>query len=165
MQLSMFSSEEPPASPSRSQGFEAALLTRVETSASPSLQSLTNIAPLGWSGRMSPAYCQVAADGILVPSSGDWGNSGMGGLTGFSMRNTSEWTALPEQFPSDDGVCSLSDVLETGDVPQRYFLSAKACKGILRRADKRDKQLPALLEQALNAVAAGSDDARLPQGN
>jgi hypothetical protein len=48
----------------------------------------------------------------------------------------------------------LSDVLETGEVPQRYFLSATACKGILRRADKRGKELPAALKSALLAVAS-----------
>ena len=153
MQMSIFSLEEPHARRSRSPDFAKDLLTRVETSASPSLESLINIGPSGFSGRMSPAYCQVAEDGTLVPSSGDWGNSGMGGLTGFSMRNMSEWTVLPEQFPKDEGVCSLSDVLETGEVPQRYFLSAKACKGILRRAEKRGKTLPPQLAHALKAVA------------
>jgi hypothetical protein len=67
--------------------------------------------------------------------------------------STCEWTALPEQFPSDDGVCSLSDILETGDVPQRYYLSARACSGILRRAGKRGKELPSQLRLALEQVA------------
>lgn len=52
-----------------------------------------------------------------------------------------------------DAVCGLSDILETGDVPQRYFLSAKACRGILRRAEKRGKALPPPLQCALAAVA------------
>jgi hypothetical protein len=77
----------------------------------------------------------------------------MGSPTEFLTLSTSEWTALPAQFRSDDGVCSLSDVLETGDVPQRYFLSAKACAGILRRAEKRGKQLPEQLHAALLAVS------------
>ena len=68
-----------------------------------------------------------------------------------------EWTALPEQCPSDDGVCSLSDVLETGAVPQRYYLSARACQGILRRAAKRGKAPPPLLRRALEAVAGRAD--------
>jgi hypothetical protein len=53
----------------------------------------------------------------------------------------------------------LSDTLETGDLPQRFSLSATACQGILRRADKRGKKLPTRLQQALEAVAAsdGSD--------
>jgi hypothetical protein len=57
------------------------------------------------------------------------------------------------EWPSDAAVCSLSDTLETGDVPQRFFLSAKACSGILRRAEKRGKKLPPLLLQALLSVA------------
>ena len=65
----------------------------------------------------------------------------------------SEWTDLPAQFHKDDGVCSLSDILETGDVPQRYYLSPRACAGILRRAEKRGKTLPRRLARALQAVA------------
>jgi hypothetical protein len=70
----------------------------------------------------------------------------MGSPTGFLTLNTSE-------FPSDAAVCSLSDILETGDVPQRFFLSATACRGILRRAEKRGKKLPPQLAHALKAVA------------
>jgi hypothetical protein len=44
--------------------------------------------------------------------------------------------------------------LETGDVPRRYCLSAKACAGILRRAEKRGKELPDALKAALMAVAS-----------
>ena len=47
----------------------------------------------------------------------------------------------------------MSDILETGDVPRRYYLSAKACRGILRRAEKRGKDLPAALHEALRSVA------------
>ena len=54
----------------------------------------------------------------------------------------------------DDIVRMLSDVLEpTGNVPQKYFLSSRACKGILRRADKRGKQIPPALRTALETVA------------
>jgi len=72
------------------------------------------------------------------------------------MRSTCEWTGIPEQFLRDDGVCSLSDVLEDGPVPPRYFLTAKACQGILRRAAKRGKTLPPHLAHALEAVAASA---------
>jgi hypothetical protein len=50
-------------------------------------------------------------------------------------------------------VCSLLDVLEGRKLPQRYFLSATACRGILRRAEKRGKELPDQLRLALEAVA------------
>ena len=63
------------------------------------------------------------------------------------------WTLSSSEWPSDAAVCSLSDILETGDVPRRYFLSARACQGILRRAAKRGKALPGPLQAALASVA------------
>ena len=72
--------------------------------------------------------------------------SGMGSPTAFLTLSISE-------CHSGAGVCSLSDILETGDLPQRYYLSAKACSGILRRAEKRGKKLPEHLKAALQAVA------------
>ena len=63
-----------------------------------------------------------------------------------STPNISEW-------PNDAAVCSLSQVLEQISIPQRFFLSSKACAGILRRAEKRGKQLPPQLQAALTAVA------------
>jgi hypothetical protein len=65
---------------------------------------------------------------------------------GFLMPNISAW-------PNDASVCSLSQVLETGSIPQRFFLSTTACAGILRRAEKRGKALPLALQQALETVA------------
>ncbi|SIQ69886.1 hypothetical protein SAMN05880558_1051, partial [Aeromonas sp. RU39B] len=62
-----------------------------------------------------------------------------------SMPNISEW-------PNDAAVCLLSQVLEQGSIPQRYFLSATACAGILRRAEKRARSLPHLLQTALERV-------------
>src|SRR6476620_4900215 len=49
---------------------------------------------------------------------------------------------------------SLSAVLETRPVPRRYWLSAKAAAGILRRAEKRGKELPERLRTALESLAA-----------
>lgn len=83
----------------------------------------------------------------MAPSSGCWQNSGMGSPTEFLTLSSSDW-------PSDASVCSLSAILETGDHLQRYYLSPKACAGILRRAAKRGKELPAQLMQALLAVVA-----------
>lgn len=54
--------------------------------------------------------------------------------------------------PSDVRVCSLWSILEE-DVPQRYYLSAKAARGILRRADRRGKSLPPSLQAALEQAA------------
>ena len=65
----------------------------------------------------------------------------------FWMRNSSE-------FRSGAVASSLSEILETGPVDRRYFLSPKACKGILRRAANRGKSLPPSLREALEAVAS-----------
>ena len=145
-QLTFFA-EEPPASLSVSQDSEKDWMTRVATSCLPLVPLLQSIAPNGWFGRTSPASCPATEDAILEPSSGCWANSGMGSPTGFWTLSTSEW-------PKDAAVCSLSDVLEAGEVPQRFFLSATACKGILRRADKRGKALPEALKSALQAGAS-----------
>ena len=146
MQMSIFFVEEPLASPSALQDCEKDWRIRVATSCLPLVPLLQSIAPAGWYGRTSPVSCRATEGGILEPSSGCWGNSGMGSHTEFLTLSTLE-------FHSAADVCSLSDVLETGDVPQRYFLSATACRGILRRAEKRGKELPAALEQALRSVA------------
>lgn len=148
-----FSLVEPLASPSPSQDCGKDLPILEETSCWSFLESLTGSAPAGWSGKTSPAFCRRGEDGILAPSSGRWRNSGMGGPTESLTLNTSE-------FPSGAGACSLSDVLETGEVPQRFFLSPKACAGILRRAAKRGKTLPPMLHRALERVAGGFPEQR-----
>jgi hypothetical protein len=99
------------------------------------------------SGKTCPVSLVQTADGTLLPSSGRFKNSGMGGPT-------ESWTLSTSEYPSAVVECSLSDVLETGEVPQRYFLSRKACEGILRRAGKRGKKLPWALEIALKQAAS-----------
>jgi hypothetical protein len=74
----------------------------------------------------------------------------MGSHTAFLTLSGSEW-------PNAAVVCSLLDTLEIGDLPQRYYLSATACAGILRRAAKRGKELPEMLERALQSAAIGVD--------
>ena len=153
MTQSTFWSEEHLARASRSRDCGKDLLTLEGTSCSHILQSLNAIAPDGFVGRMSPAFCPATKDGTLEPSSQGWQNAGMGTPTGCLTLNSCEHASFPEPFPSGGGVSSLSDILETGDVPQRYFLTARACAGILRRAEKRGKALPEALRLALEAVA------------
>jgi hypothetical protein len=102
---------------------------------------------------MSPVFCHQTTEKILVPSSEAWGNWGMGSPTAFLTLNGAEHTGIQEPSRSVEGVCSLSDVLEISQVPQRFYLSAKACQGILRRAERRGKELPQMLRVALEAVA------------
>src|SRR3546814_17790590 len=80
----------------------------------------------------------------------------MGSPTAFSTLSTSE-------FPNGAVASSLSDILETGDLPQRYFLSANACSGILRRAEKRGKTLPLALSRALRQTGEGASAPTKPQ--
>lgn len=63
------------------------------------------------------------------------------------------WTLNGSESRSDAVACSLSDILETGDMPQRFFLSERACAGILRRAERRGKKLPEALKLALETQA------------
>ncbi len=57
-------------------------------------------------------------------------------------------------LPSEERGCSLSAILED-DVPEKYYLSPKACTGVLYRARLRGKKLPLLLELALTRQSGG----------
>lgn len=52
------------------------------------------------------------------------------------------------ECPREESVSLLSWILQ-GEVPEKYYLSAKACRGILTRASRRGKKLQELLETAL----------------
>lgn len=57
------------------------------------------------------------------------------------------------EYPSVENASVLSQILEE-DAPVKYSLSAKACQGILNRANKRGKALPDVLQKALEAQCA-----------
>lgn len=67
----------------------------------------------------------------------------MGGalLGEYSMHSFGE-------FPSVAVESHLWQILEENPHP-KYYLSARACQGILRRAEKRQKELPEMLKNAL----------------
>lgn len=79
--------------------------------------------------------------GLTASSCQRWMRSGMVWHGEYWMRNFSAW-------PKDASVCSLLEVLEPC-VARKYFLSAKACRGIISRADRRGKPLPKRLRNAL----------------
>lgn len=56
------------------------------------------------------------------------------------------------EYPRSPNPTKLSQVLEH-DVDPKYNLSPKACLGILNRAEKRGRKLPAALETALRRQA------------
>ena len=101
----------------------------------------------GSSGKMSPVFSRLTLGGRLEPSSGRWRNSGTGCRTGF-------WTLSSSECPNAAVASSLSDILETGRLPQRYFLSAVACAGILRRAAKQGISVPPMLREVLTRLPA-----------
>ena len=67
-------------------------------------------------------------------------------LIEFLMLNTGE-------SPSVAVESTLSSILEAY-VQEKYYLSATACEGILRRAERRGKQLPEMLKLALEQQIA-----------
>ena len=67
---------------------------------------------------------------------------------GFLMLSTGE-------CPREENASTLSQILQAG-VPEKYYLSQKACLGILRRASERGKQLPDVLKRALERQAASA---------
>ena len=67
-------------------------------------------------------------------------------LPGVSMMlNTGESPSVVKES-------TLSQILQA-NVPEKYCLSPRACRGILRRAEKRGKELPSMLKDALIEVA------------
>lgn len=117
-------------------------------------------------GRMSPGLSAPTAEKTSAPcwkSLPAWNNQT---LQFLDLRG-GEDGARPEQSPGTDGAwlgdsstlnigeCPreenaslLSQILEA-NAPEKYYLSAKACRGILTRASRRGKKLPELLETAL----------------
>jgi hypothetical protein len=65
------------------------------------------------------------------------------------MHSSAEHHSTLEPSHNEEGVSSLSEILETGEVDPLFFLTPKACAGILRRAERRGKVLPPTLRQAL----------------
>lgn len=65
-----------------------------------------------------------------------------------SQLETLYLTLNTGEKPREENPTKLSDILEE-DADPKYTLSSKACAGILRRSEKRGKELPAILKEAL----------------
>ena len=130
-QMLMFSSEELHANHLVSPDSEKDWMTHVATSCLPILPLLQSLGPNGWFGKTSPACYPVTEDSTLPHYFEGWANAGMGSHTEFLTLSTLEW-------PSDAAVCLLSDVLEIGEVPQRFFLSGHGLCGY--SAPSREKR-------------------------
>src|SRR5690606_22963822 len=144
-QQSMFSPEDSPARTTRLQETARDWLETVARSGGKCIGSLLSSAPPGLLERMSLGSSLVEAAQTLKRSSGRLPNSGMAWHGQFLTLNTSEWR-------NGAAVSSLSDILEDNPDP-KYSLSAKACMGILNRAEQRGQELPPALRRALEAMA------------
>ena len=83
--------------------------------------------------------------------------SGAGNILGPYWEIDPPWlgcdgTLNTSECPKDAVESSLSAILQDS-VPSKYYLTRKACLGILRRAEERKKDLPEQLELALKAQA------------
>lgn len=110
-----------------------------------SVELLGAIARAGLLSRMSPAFYPATPAGTLPSSFGGWSDAGIASRGGF-------WTLSISDSPKDAAVCSLSEVLEM-EVAPKYYLSPKACLGILSRAERRGKPLPTHLRRALEEAS------------
>ena len=94
---------------------------------------------------------------------------GAGNLLGvFYWEILSPWrgaslTLNTGASPRDAAVSTLWQILEDKPHP-RYYLTRKACLGILRRSSERDKPLPTALRSALELQAGLREDVSLTEG-
>lgn len=97
--------------------------------------------------------CRVADDEVSIPRppQGRWG--GLVPLWETDIRSLgAHWMPNFGESPKDVEESGLWQILEESVHP-KYYLSAKACLGILRRAERRGKELPKLLKEALEKQA------------
>lgn len=89
----------------------------------------------------------------------------VGGADGAKLEQSLEtdglwrgdsWTVNIGESPNAVKESLLSQILED-NVPQKFYLSARACQGILVRASRRGKPLPDILRQALMDVIGGGN--------
>jgi hypothetical protein len=84
-----------------------------------------------------------------------WPASGMAWDGGCLTVDTSE-------SPNHANESILLDVIQTGEVPQRYFLSQNAAVGMLRRANRMGRALFPPLRQALEILSQAQSSKELP---
>lgn len=156
MDLLTLLSEDHPAKASQSQDsardsktIDLALHSRISN-------ALNRFSPNGYCGKTYLGYCTVTTGKISEHSSQNLMNSGI-------VYRGQFWTANGFPYRKGGGACSLSDILEDGSIQQKYYLSPKACAGILRRARARGKKIPLALEQALETVALQEPSAQAEQ--
>ena len=153
MEQLTFSSAGLPVRISQSPGKELAWMENVQDWPESLRDCFERFARAGSSGKTCPELFQLTEDGTSGHSSGHWQTSGLAWRGASLTLNSGE-------CPRDAVESSLSDILETTELPARYFLSPTACAGILRRAAKRGRELPKALRDALEQVAQTTTERR-----
>lgn len=93
-----------------------------------------------WPANKPPLFLSLKTDGLQPDASPIWEDNGA--LRGEYLMHS--FGARPK----GENASHLSQILEASPHP-KYSLSAKACLGILNRAERRGKVLPEILKQAL----------------
>lgn len=96
--------------------------------------------PQKWPANKPPLFLSLKTDGLQPDALPMWEDNGA--LRGEYLMHSFG------VCPKDENASHLSQILEASPHP-KYSLSAKACLGILNRAEKRGKQLPEILKLAL----------------
>lgn len=121
-----------------------------------SSSELQNLSPRdGSSWRTYRGSCRAIADETSPDSSMKWSPAGMASAGECSMPATSEFRSVVGESSLSPVEPTLSSILEPR-ADSRYALSSKAAAGILRRAGRRGRTLPPMLEEALRAVASSA---------
>jgi hypothetical protein len=111
--------------------------------------------PAGLSGKTSWEPLTQTEEQTFKPFSTKWETSGR------ISSNGQCWTHRITESPSGGGASfsSLASILlPLENVPTRYYLSAKAARGILRRSEARGKPLPPELRMSLEALSSSTAD-------
>lgn len=96
--------------------------------------------PPKWPANKPPLFLSLKTDGLQPDALPIWEDNGA--LRGEYLMHSFG------VCPKDENASHLSQILEASPHP-KYSLSARACLGILNRAEKRGKQLPEILKLAL----------------
>jgi len=95
------------------------------------------------SAKKLPLFLSLKTDGLKPDASAEWETA----AAPFPCAGDFTMPSFGES-PREENASRLSQILEDSPLP-KYSLSARACEGILNRAQKRGKELPPELKEAL----------------
>lgn len=144
IQLSLFSRMSPEPIPQTTAMISEPCWRNYQDVSSRNVQFL-DLRKNGNTAGLSPLMGGQSHGGSWTRSSGECRSEESAYVPCFTSMNTGE-------APLEPIITKLSWILELYDVPEKYSLSVKACLGILNRASRRGKELPAILRKALESV-------------